>query len=254
MITLESYLESGARNPDSYALHRALENIKNSCLDVYKLNDIASDCYSTDIFKRLRVTMNFIKKAINLISEQQNPPPTQLRMRKDQCPRDFYDHFSDIMFEIILAAASVKAPPDNCWTIQHNAVRPEFFGLLGKGKAWQFIHFKLRRLLFDEIRELEKFPNFKSSRILGFCLNVMGLKIRTKKGYVRAYYPLHKAVLAWTSKNYLRLKDIQPEVARSCIIDSISFDEHGARLVKTYAKGLELEAHKDYLELVRPSS
>lgn len=135
MITLESYLKSGAWNPDSYALHHALENIKNSCLDVYKLNDIASDCYSTDIFKRLRVTVNFIKKAINLISEQQNPPRTQLRMRKDQRPRDFYDHFSDIMFEIILAASSVKAPPDNCWSIQHNTVWAEFFGLLGEGKC-----------------------------------------------------------------------------------------------------------------------
>lgn len=80
----------------------------------------------------------------------------------------------------------------------------------------------------------------------------MGLKIRPKKGYGRAYYPLHTAVLAWTSKNYLRLKEIQPEVARSCIIDSISFDEHGARLVKTYAKGLEPEAHRDYLQLAKP--
>jgi hypothetical protein len=77
----------------------------------------------------------------------------------------------------------------------------------------------------------------------------MGLKIREKKGYGSDYYLLHKVVLAWTSNNYLRLKNIQPEVAESCLIGSISFDEQGNRLVKTYRKGLELEAPKEYLEL-----
>jgi hypothetical protein len=156
------------------------------------------------------------------------------------------------MFKIIFYASSVTTSPDNCWSIQHNTVWSQFFGLY-EGKAWQIIRFKLRRLLYDEIRRMEKFPNYKSSRILGFCLNVMGLKVSTKKGYGRDYYPLHNAVLAWTRRNYLRLRSVQPDVAESCLISSISFDEQGARLVKTYPKGLKLEAPKQYLELSETS-
>jgi hypothetical protein len=248
-ITIESYLKSGDWYQHSFSLYRALENIKNSCRDIYKLNDIPSDCYSTDIFKRLKAVVDFVKEVINLIGQQQNLPTTKLRVRGDRTHKDFYDHIADLMFEIIFSAALVTAPPDKCWTIHHNTVWRSFFGLSGEGKAWKLIHFKLRRLLYDEILGLEEFPNYQSSSILGLCLNVMGLKIREKKGISSDYYPLHKAVLAWTSNNYLRLKNIQPDVAKSCLIGSISFDEQGTRLVKTYFKGLSLEPPKEYLEL-----
>ncbi|MGB8226856.1 MAG: hypothetical protein WCE45_08360, partial [Sedimentisphaerales bacterium] len=248
-ITFESYLKSGRWYEHSFALYRAFNNIKSSIRDIYKLNDISSDYYSTDIFKRLTTAVDFVKEAINLIDPQQNPPTTKLRVRDDRGHRDFYDHIAALMFEIIFSAASVTFPPDKCWGIHHNAVWGQFFALSGEGKAWEIIHFKLRRLLYNEILRLEEFPNYKSSIILGFCLNVMGLKIRKKKGYGSDYYPLHKVVLAWTRKNYLRLKSIQHEVAESCLIGSISFDEQGNRLVKTYLKGLDLEAPKDYLEL-----
>jgi hypothetical protein len=157
------------------------------------------------------------------------------------------------MFEIIKYTTTVSAPSDKCWAIQHNTVWDEFFGLFSEGKAWKIINFKLRRLLYDEILRLEKFPNYKSSKILGFCLNVMGLKTGEKKGYGRYYYPLHKAVLAWTKNYYLHLRNIQPDVADSCLIGSISFDEEGARLVSTYFKGLSLEAPKEYLDLNLPA-
>ncbi|MFQ5965107.1 MAG: hypothetical protein ACE5KZ_12590 [Candidatus Scalinduaceae bacterium] len=251
LITLKSYLESGSWSLHSITLYRALENIKNSCRDVYELNDTPSDHYSTDIFKRLRTAVGFVKKAINLIGQQQNLPSTNLRVRGSRSYQDFYDHIADLMFEIIFSAASVTSPPDECWHIHHNAVWSEFFGLYGddEGKAWEIIHFKLRRLLYDEILQLEKIPNYKSSRILGFCLNVMGLKIGERKGLDRNYYYLHKVILKWTSNNYLRLKSIHPEVAESCLIGSISFDEQSNRLVKTYAKGLSLKAPEEYLKL-----
>lgn len=201
IISLKSYLESGNWGQHSYALYRAFKNIENSCHDVYKLEDI-SDYYSTDIYKRLRAAVDFVEETINLIDQQQNLSPNKLRIRNRRgYQEDFYDHIANLMFEIILAASSVKADADKCWTIHYNAVWGDFFGLPHAGKAWKIVHFKLRRLLYDEILQLEKFPNYKASRILGFCLNVMGLKIREKTGYGSEYYPLHQAVLAWTRKN-----------------------------------------------------
>lgn len=249
MITLKNFIESGNWNQHSYALYHALDNIKNSCRDVYKLNDIPSDYYSTDIYERLRVVVDFVGKVIDLIGEQQNLPSTRLRTRKGRKQWDFYDHIADLMFEIIFSAASVKTPSDKCWDIHYSSVWSNFFCLSGEGKAWGIIRFKLRRLIYDEILRLDGFPNYKSSKVLGFCLNVMGLELGDKKGYRRGEYLLQKVALAWTRKNYLRLKNIQPDVAESCLIGNISFDEHGVRLVATYRKGLNLEAPKKYLVL-----
>ena len=251
IITLEDYLKSGRWHQHSYVLYRALENIKYSCGDVYKLNDISSDYFSTDIYKRLNTAVGFVEDAINLIDQQQNLPRTKLRIRADDTykRKDFYDHIANLMFEIIFAASGVTAPQDRCWSVQYNAVWGNFFGLPTNGKAWKIIQFKLCRLIYDEIRNLEKFPNYKSSRILGFCLNVMGLELGKKEGYGSEYYALKKAVLSWTEKNFLRLRSVQPEVATSCLMGSISFDEQEARLVKTYIKGLNLEAPKEYLQL-----
>lgn len=251
MITFDSYLNSGRTRQKSYALKQAIDNIENSCRDVYKLNETSSDFYSTDIYKRLSGSVDFVRRAIELIDQQENLPETALRLPTNRRygTETFYDHIAGLMFEIIDSASSVTAPQDKCWSIQHNAVWGQFFDLSTDRQAWKIICFKLRRLLYDEIRRLEKFPNYKSSHILGFCLNVMGLRLGNKEGYGSDYYALKKAILSWTNKNYLALRNAQPEVSESCLLGSISFDEDNGRLVKTYAKGLSLEVPKEYLEL-----
>ncbi|GJL66355.1 MAG: hypothetical protein NPIRA05_13260 [Nitrospirales bacterium] len=249
LITLQNYLDSNRWNQHSFALYRALKNIECSCRDVYKLNNVAQDCFSSDIFLRLKAAVDFVKEAGNLLGQQDTLPPTVLRVRDRQKHRgDLYDHIANLMFEKILSAASVKEPEDTCWWIHHNVVWFEFFGFIREGKAWKIINHKLRRLLYDEIRRLDDLPNYKSSKILGFCLNVLGPIVRNER-YDREQNPLHKAIIAWTRKNYLRLRSIQPDVAQSCLLGSISFDEQSARLVKTYSKGLSLEVPKEYLEL-----
>lgn len=249
LMTLQNYIVTGNWNHRSSALYRAIENVQHSCRDVYKLNDIDSDYYSSDAFKRLQATVNFAKETINIINRGENLPSTKLRADDHLINWDFYDYIANFMFEIIFSVTSVKAPPDKCWTIHHNTVWDGFFGLIHEEKAWKIIHFKLRRLLYNEILRLEKYPNYKSSKILGFCLNVMGLTIQKKESHYNSIYPLHKVVLEWTRNNYLHLRSIHKKVAESCLIGSLSFDQESNRLVFTYAEGLSLEAPKDYLEL-----
>lgn len=253
-ITLESYLKSDYRNQHSYALYNAFENIKNSQQDVYKLNDISQDYYSEDITNRQWLVVSFVIDAIELIDKQKDIPSTVLRARDNHIHSDIYDQLASLMFDIIFSATSVKKPFEKCWDIQYCSVWSRFFGLSYEGKAWKITYIKLRRLLYDEILRLDEFPNYKSTRILGFCLNVMGFKLDDKNGYRREEYALHKVVLAWTRKNYLQLRSVHPDVAESCLIGGISFDEREARLVKSYAKGLSLEIPKVYLELCEISN
>lgn len=253
LITFRDYIAKGYWGEHSYALYRSLEMWKYSCLGVYKLRD-EEDLYASDILRRLEVVVEFVEKAVDLIGELDPLPPPLFRVHRDRYPleADYYDHFAHLMFEIILSAASVKLSPDKCWSIHYNAVWGKFFGLTGGAKAWGIVHHKLRRLLYDEIVRLEKTPNFKSSRILGFCLNVLGPIFRKDVNIYRETNALHKVVLAWTRKNYLKLTRDNPDVAESCLIGSITFDRETHRIVKTYRKGARLEVPKEYLELAPP--
>jgi hypothetical protein len=251
IISLKDYLKREYWGSPSYSLNRALDNIEHSTYDLYLLDKAGHDFYSSDQSRRLNVVVQFICEVTNLLEATRPPPPlVRLRVREDQVGPTLYDQIAEMMFEIIFDAAKVSGPSDNCWTIHHNMVWGEFFGIGEKGKAWDVVRFKLRRLLYDEIVRMDKFVNYKSARILGYCLNVMGLSIQPgKTAYGQDYRALKRAVVNWTKRNYLRICTANPDVADACLIGSIGFDPQGMRLVKTYAKGLEREPHREYLEL-----
>ena len=205
-------------------------------------------------YSRLDTAVKFVKQAIDLIGQTPNPPTPLRRVRESTYPKNIYDYLANLVFEICFAASSVSAPPEICWTIHHNCVWSELMdGIGNEGAAWKIIRLKVRRLLYDEIMKLSEFPNYKGSRILGLCLNVFGMKRSQKKNSIwRNSYPLVDAVHAWTRKNYLWLRQENPDVADSVLIGSVSFDEHGNRLVKSDLKGLNREVPKSFLDLEQP--
>src|ERR1700730_14993422 len=88
-------------------------------------------------------------------------------MRSPNCP-------TRKMFGVIFSASQVKTREFESWEIQHNTVWTGFFSH-DVTPTRKIVLFKLRRLLFNEMSDLRRSPNFKSAAILGFLLNVMGL-------------------------------------------------------------------------------
>lgn len=256
-MTLKSYLEGSHWQRHSYVLTRALRDIRETTSRAVSDIEKAGDDYYGDAWHRLSVGIHFIKDSINLIGELKPPPEARtLRIRDQHHNRlrneDFYDRLAQAMFEIIFAAACVDGPPDKAWIIHHNYVWGDLFERSNDNRAWKIVQFKLRRLLYDEIRDLESMPNYKAARVLGICLNVMGLTMGKRSGYGRDHAALKAAVLAWTQRNYLRLREVNAEIADTCLIGSITFDAEQSRLVKTYAKGLRPEPDREYLPLQSP--
>lgn len=254
LMTLKNCLKKGYGSQNSYALNRAMHNIKCAYRDLYKLND-TPDGFGSDIYHRLSEAANFVRDAIDIIDKQSSPPKPLHRIREGTYPKNIYDHLALLIFEMCFAASTVNSPPETCWTIHHNVVWSTVFtGTSDGGAAWKIVQFKVRRLLYDEIARLAKFPNYKGSRILGFCLNVLGMETgSSKKGYGKDAYALAKAVRSWARKHYLSMRQRNAEVAESVLIGSVSFDEAGGRLVKTYSKGLNQEPPKSYLILDPPA-
>jgi hypothetical protein len=207
-----------------------MDDIKSAYRDLYKLNE-SPDAYGSDIYDRLRIACKFVKDAIDIINQEPNPPKPLLRVREGTYPKNIYDHLALMIFDICFAASTVKSPTEICWTIHYNTVWSTFFDRINDdAKAWKIVCFKVRRLLYDEIVQLSEMPNYKGSRILGFCLNVLGMKTGpNKQNYGRESYALAKTVHSWTKKNYLSMRDENPDVAESVLIGRVSFDKAGSR-------------------------
>lgn len=253
MLTFEDYFKSGAYRSHSFVLHRAFDIIEGAGREVYTLNNQPSGTTIRTPVARLSAAVHFVDDAIKFLGEQTDLKFGTLRIRdeaKQWQRKTIFDAIAKMMTEFVFDASSISGPPDVAWTIHYNVVWGRLAAFREENRATFVIRFKFFRLLFNEIKELETLPNFKSARILGYCLNVLGLSME-KRSHRRFDHPLRVAVLRWTQRNYLRLREVHPPVAEHCLIGGISFDAENERLVKTYAQGLGLEPSREYLDLDR---
>lgn len=134
--------------------------------------------------------------------------------------------------------------------IQHNIVFTTWW-YLEESAALNIIAHRYRRMIFDEIKEMETIaPNYKGARILGFCLNVMGFAPQKKENANKNYYALHKTVLLWTKKNFLKIHRFNPEIAKACLMGRIRFDQKNNTLVKEFLPNLSGNIPQEILELI----
>lgn len=246
LMTFRDYIEKEFWS-HSFVLYRAFENIKNATSDLYKINGIAKGAWDDDVCAKLRVVVNFINDAVEILEKNGVPDHLQLRVREGHgAGKTFYDHLASLIFEVIFSASTVRSPRDLCWGIQHNSVWGRLFNFHRlDGPAGRIVKFKVRRLIYDEVSSMKRFPNFKGASILGFCLNTMGLRPSDRR-YDHDSRALQKAILSWTKTNYAWLHSYRPRVAEACLVEGITYDVENRRLVKIYPADV-LRREPDYI-------
>ncbi|WP_299621454.1 hypothetical protein [Pelagibius sp.] len=243
----DSYIRASEGRTESYALNNILSSFKHSVSGTYRLNGKSGDEWDTPEHHRLDVTINFIQSAVQLVDKHTS---YDFGIRKREgTPSNILDDFSDLIFRVIIDASAVSEPEWNCWSIQHNSVWAPLFDF-DDSKTMKVIRIKVRRLIYEEIRRMDRAPNFKGARILGFCLNVLGLTpIDRHRGYGKEFFPTQIIVLDWTKKNYRRLLRDHPKVAESCLHGWVSYDKEMHRIVKTFSNETGREPKREFLEL-----
>lgn len=243
--TVSAYINEGDAE-HSFVVNNALSDISSEVNNLYKVNGVANS-WDSDPVQRLDVCINTFQEIVSKLNKRGNPFYHLLRYKDEDTGRyrnySIYDALADNMFDVIHSASYINNPWWDCWSIQHNTVLDGFFKSHKlNGKGGDIIKHKLRRLIYKEITEMERFPNFKGARMLGFVLNVLGLELRTGKTE-RSTKALHKCVLSWVRKNYSLLYQKNSEVALACLVETITYDEKSNEIIKTYpAKGLRKTA------------
>lgn len=249
LLTLRSYVKTAGVTVHSYALVRAFEVIKYSVSGTSTLHESTTPLHESDAYWKIHRASQFITDALDIIGKG-DTSRLQVRVKDPILHGSILDHLAGLAFEIIHSAAYVRAPGDLCWEVQYNAVWSKLFRFHdNKIEAWKLFHSKLRRLLYNEIKEMDVWPNYKGARILGFCINVMGVKIHESISIEKDYLPLQKAVLSWVKKNYLALRKSHPEVADYCLMGRVTFNKRTSSLEKAYIKSMDGKTPKDVLQL-----
>jgi hypothetical protein len=252
LVTFRSFVAGDHYRGDSQTFYRAFEIIQEGTRDIGRLNGVAPDGEINDALARLSAAVRFVVAAIDILEKRPNLDTGVLRARKGSAgyrDESIFDRLAGLLYELVNHAAWVQTPSDRAWTVQHNAV---WSMLRRHGRVWKIVRFKLFRLLFDEIKEMETWPNFQGASLLGFCLNVCGLTEERAGDFGREEKTLRKAIIRWTRRNYLAIVEKAPHVAEHCLSGGISFDAENSRLVKTYIRGTRIEAPKEYLPLLKP--
>ncbi|UJB19583.1 MULTISPECIES: hypothetical protein [Lysobacter] len=251
LVTFRDYIESGMGHQHSFVLFRVIHDIQAAVGGLHKINGTTSEWWNDDGVKRLNAIVDFSLEMIKILDTRKDVVYTTLRRRDEDRHRDIYDTVAELMFKAVLEAASVKAPQELCWAVQHNDVWGEFFApFKADGPAAKIVKHKLRRLIYDEISRMGEWPNFKGSRLLGLTLNVMGLK-EYRSHREREASALYKAVLSWTRKHYARIAAESPRVAADCLVDGMIYDVEGSRLIQTGMQILDNPPSRTILELDR---
>lgn len=248
LTTYADRLRKGCWYEHSFSLTRAFEKFEHACWDVYRLDGVEDG--DSDIRERLRVCVSFVTDLIDLLEKHEEKIVIKRwKPGEKYIGRDIYDKVAELMSKIIYNASGITKPWWSCWDIQHNTVWTSFFDRVRDSKTRRIIGFKLRRLIYEEIIEFDKYTDFKSfkaARYLGICLNCMGIKLEDKR-YRTA--PLQIVVLGWVKKNYLSLHENHPTVAEACLMGGISYDADKKQLMKTYAPRADLDPDRDVLSL-----
>ena len=174
---------------------------------------------------------------------------------------DLSSDLADLYFETIFKAAQVNTKDFRMWDVQRNTVWASIEDHEVKStEILKMVRRKLRRMIWNEVLRMDKFPNYVGAAYVRFCLNVLGFydeSVHRKDALERDSWPLAKVVAGWVKKNYQTIAISYPPVAAAMLPANIEFDRGAQTLVRTHddtltgvprLKIMELDLPRDALK------
>jgi hypothetical protein len=254
-MTCSDYVARGYME-HSFVLHRAFGNLERGVARLYTLNGTEGGAAMDPESAKLYAVIRLVSDLIDEISKAEDYPLGRVR-RPD--PKSMPGHGHDdglidlvvnLLFEVIQKAAAVRAPAGLAWSIHYISIWGQLFGLK-QGPVWRIVQRKLCRHLYEEIRSIERFPNYVNAQVLGFCLHVLGLRHgRRNVAFDRPTVPFREAVLAWTKRHYMAFRAATNDgVGEASLSGNITFDSRRRALVQTGFHGLHKQPPQHVFKL-----
>lgn len=250
-IAIDSYISEELWKQHSYVLSRAFNFLDSETLGIHEVNINPDGYHELEAYKRFQAVAQFLPSLLNRLDEQEGIDKIVRYCRENRSDnpvisKDIFDLIAELAFELSHKAAYVNTSPDICWWIQHNTLWAPLVLDFRDGPARALVLERYFDLLKKEIFWKEGWLTFKSARLLGFALNMLGISLDVNTEG-KPYHQFRNNILDWSKRNYEVVRKNQIDVANTVLFGSISYED--GYLVKTYAKGLRNEAPYELLEL-----
>jgi hypothetical protein len=150
---------------------------------------------------------------------------------------DLSARIARLLHDAIFHASGVNTKGFRMWEVQHNLIwRPMALDKYRQTTIMKMARRKLRRMIWEDICEMDQFPNYKGARYVRFCLNVLDFydeELHRRRAFKTDSWPLAKVVSGWVSRNYQTIAKTHPPVAEAMLPANITFDPVKNILVRT---------------------
>lgn len=254
ILTMRGFLKSG-KFENAYIIYQGFSEIEHAFSSLRELSNIEKDVHKNVEHKKLRVVVDFIDDAIELLAETKVKPWERRTTEKSrgQSSReiDIFDRVAELICDVCIATSRVEGSDDKIWAIHFLTVWHHIFASTKDSPARRVVLRRARRRLYDTVKEIETRPHYVNAPLLGFLLNVIGLEPPKKKSDAVV---MARPLLAMTKRSYRSLREKYPEVAQSVLMGNLHYDGKTNRLFRTYARGLRGEAPRVFLDLDPPKA
>jgi len=255
------YLKDRLRRHRSLEINTAIFQIQSAyehaCTDLYRINSMAEEAYGSALeYQRLGEVVDFIGRALDLIEESGVRTRRRISVLEGTYVRDkdLIDVLAEIAKSLVVQSGSVATSDFRSWNVQHNMIWSELMRDYEASYTRNLFKARLSRLLWAEIRSMEKLPNYVNARILGVCMNIMGFRLDHAVFRPRETRALKRAIIGWCRQNFLKLWNEHPEMARACILGNVTFDYKKRTITKTYASSFGRPGQQEHLILSKAQS
>ena len=233
------------RRWESRVLSHALDNLSKAGITIGDINGRDGSIYDDPAVRKFRTVIDLLSQLLQLMDKAEYKYRGYWREDNDTIPA----RVAGAIVELIEFSTSVKAPKDTAWFIHHNSLWGDIWSF-HDGPIHRLVQRMVRREIYLKIKEMDRYANFQSARLLGYTLTIMG--VSGDRYYKKQFHPLKAFAVGYAKQNYLTLRRDYPNVAKAVLIGSITFDEETGELVKTYAEGVSTKAPEERLKLNPP--
>lgn len=249
--TTADYLKTSRDCYDAPVLNRAIGHIVESTGTLYQIDGASEWRQWRDEAAKLRSAMSVINEIVGQIEASPNRPTRRYVLtgnRKYQ-ERDLADELCDALLEILINVSAVTGPTGTAWSIHYGIFWSGISQFAHRSATWKIIRARLIRMIIHKLANVRRYADFESIRVIGLLLNVLGVQERATADPNSEFAFLRRYVISLVKKTYMKIVAEQPHVAEAGLLGGITFDATAKRLVKTYARGLQVEPTREYLDL-----
>lgn len=242
LIAFKGYINVCDAIDNPKAFHFTKLTIYSAFRDLHKLNALTEIERSDEHLLKIESVLRLIEDIITIADESDIP---------EEIAAYIDDYFAEIIFELIDQASRVQRPRAVC-KIVHNCIWDNTFNSSTfHSEIGRRIIYSVQLKIHNKISRLKTNPDLDSTRILGFCLNIMGFRFQPPEPYGELWREFHYAVIDWVKQNIASIIAKYPSFEKECFVDGMSYDSAKARLVFTYPSSAKSEKDGyEYLEVI----